>query len=258
MRSPEFKKRISEIKQSESDAEETTEKLSRLRLHKPDPETKPVYQLLEDIESNNYLIRPTYQRQEKINVKKASSIIESILLGIKLPPIFIFSRTDGTREVIDGQQRLLSIVGFLGKTYKNEEGQIVTAKNHNFRLKDLRILHQYNGKKYSDIISEIENPFSLNQYVFYNIPSNIRLIVPKGSKETYQATDGWNQFTNIVEVVDGDANGDEDVNQADVENVESFIMGKTPSVFVRSAADMNGDEKIDVVDIVLMQNVTKK
>lgn len=157
LRSPEFKKRISEIKQSESDAEETTEKLSRLRLHKPDPETKPVYQLLEDIESNNYLIRPTYQRQEKINVKKASSIIESILLGIKLPPIFIFSRTDGTREVIDGQQRLLSIVGFLGKTYKNEEGQIVTAKNHNFRLKDLRILHQYNGKKYSDIISEIED-----------------------------------------------------------------------------------------------------
>ena len=46
---------------------------------------------------------------------------------------------------------------------------------------------------------------------------------------------------------------------ADVpKNVESFIMGKTPTVFVRSAADMNGDEKIDVVDIVLMQNVIKK
>ena len=106
--------------------------------------------------------------------------------------------------------------------------------------------------------SEIDNPFSISNYAFNDIPSDTKLIVPKGTKSKYQAADGWNRFTNIVEVVDGDANGDERVNQADVENVESFIMGMTPSVLVRSAADMNGDQKIDVVDIVLMQNVIKK
>ena len=106
------------------------------------------------------------------------------------------------------------------------------------------------------VISEIENPYGITSNVFKN--SNPKIIVPKGTKAKYQATEGWNQFTNIVEVVDGDANGDEEVNQADVENVESFIIGETPTVFVRSAADMNGDEKIDVVDIVLMQNIIKK
>ena len=110
----------------------------------------------------------------------------------------------------------------------------------------------------TSIISEIENPFNITSNVFMEVHSDARLIVPKGTKAKYQATEGWNQFTNIVEAVDGDANGDEEVNQADVENVESFIMGETPTVFVRSAADMNGDEKIDVVDIVLMQNIIKK
>ena len=106
------------------------------------------------------------------------------------------------------------------------------------------------------IISEIKDPFKVYS-IFSSVPSDAKVIVPKGTKEAYQATDGWNLFTNIVEVVDGDANGDEKVNQKDVENVESFIMGEAPTVFVRSAADMNGDEKIDVVDIVLMQNVIK-
>ena len=107
------------------------------------------------------------------------------------------------------------------------------------------------------IISEIKDPFKVYS-IFSSVPSDAKVIVPKGTKEAYQATDGWSRFTNIVEVKDGDANGDEEVNQADVENVESFIMGKAPNVFVRSAADMNGDQKIDVVDIVLMQNLINK
>ena len=49
------------------------------------------------------------------------------------------------------------------------------------------------------VISEIENPFAINSGVFYGIPSNATLIVPKGKKSAYQSTAGWNQFSNIVE-----------------------------------------------------------
>ena len=65
------------------------------------------------IERIKFLVRPSYQRSEVINLLKASAIIESILLGINLPPIFIFKRLDGVSEVIDGQQRLLTILGFI-------------------------------------------------------------------------------------------------------------------------------------------------
>lgn len=55
----------------------------------------------------------------------------------------------------------------------------------------------------SQIISEIENPFAIDYSAFESYDA--KLIVPKGTKAKYQATAGWNQFTNIVEAagVDG-------------------------------------------------------
>lgn len=157
LRDSSFGKRIKKLKQTETDVELTMEKLSSLRISKPTPSSKPIDQLLREVESNKYLIRPSYQRQEKINVYKASSIIESILLGIKLPPLFVYVRNDGIREVIDGQQRLLTIIGFLGKKYKNEENEIVPSINHCFSLKGLRIIKEYNGLPYSKIRDKVED-----------------------------------------------------------------------------------------------------
>lgn len=157
IRTSEFKSKLKSLQQTEKEAELTMDKFSDLRINKPSPASKPIDQILRDVESNYYLIRPSYQRQEKISIRKASSIIESILLGIKLPPLFIFVRKDGVREVVDGQQRLLSIIGFLGRSYLNEEGKKTFSINHNYTLKDLRILYKYNGKKYSEIIKEVED-----------------------------------------------------------------------------------------------------
>ena len=52
------------------------------------------------------------------------------------------------------------------------------------------------------VISEIEHPFEIDNTVFPFIPSNAQLIVPKGTKAKYQATAGWNQFTNVIEAGD--------------------------------------------------------
>lgn len=91
-------------------------------------------------------MRPTYQRDEVINKRKSSAIIESLLLGIRLPPIFVFNRTDGVQEVIDGQQRLLSILGFIKQQFRDENGNLCSSKKEGFRL-DLKngILSDLNG-----------------------------------------------------------------------------------------------------------------
>ena len=157
LRSSTFRTQIKPLLQTDKEVDISMEKLSSLRINKPSPASKPIDQILLDVASDYYQIRPSYQRQEKISVKKASSIIESILLGIKLPPIFVYVRDDGVREVVDGQQRLLSILGFIGKPYKDEEGEVRFSLNNKFRLQDLRILPKYNGKHYSDIIKEVED-----------------------------------------------------------------------------------------------------
>lgn len=108
-----------------------------LRINKPDPTSVEVSELLLNINSNRFLIRPPYQRNEVANRRKSSSIIESLLLGITLPPIFVYKREDGVSEVIDGQQRILSILGYIGKPYRDEEFKEQYSKQNRFSL-DLR------------------------------------------------------------------------------------------------------------------------
>jgi hypothetical protein len=76
------------------------------------------------------------------------------LLGIALPPIFIYKKKNNVREVVDGQQRLLSIIAFMGKQYCDENNKLVYSKNNNFKLKKLNILDGLNGSKFSELSEE--------------------------------------------------------------------------------------------------------
>ena len=49
-----------------------------------------------------------------------------------------------------------------------------------------------------DVISEIKTPFEISDNV-YSVYSTAKLTVPKGTKSTYQSTNYWNKFSNIVE-----------------------------------------------------------
>ncbi|OFX75935.1 MAG: hypothetical protein A2X12_08205 [Bacteroidetes bacterium GWE2_29_8] len=151
LRSNDFKNEIKTLKQTDSDVEDVIKKLESLRINKPSPISKPVEEILSDVITNKYLIRPSYQRQEKISIVKASSIIESILLGIYLPPIFIYKRKSGVKEVVDGQQRLLSVIAFLGKQYRNENDELTFSINNSYKLKGLKILTNLNGSNYSSL-----------------------------------------------------------------------------------------------------------
>jgi hypothetical protein len=55
----------------------------------------------------------------------------------------------------------------------------------------------------------------------------------------------------------GDANGDGDVTEADVDAVAKHIMGNTPEVFDEEAADVNGDQEINAADIVEIVKIIK-
>ncbi len=68
-------------------------------------------------------VHPEFQRAFRWEIDQKSSLIESILLGIPMPPIFIFHRKDGIWDVIDGQQRLSTIFQFAG-IYRDEDGNI--------------------------------------------------------------------------------------------------------------------------------------
>src|SRR5437588_9016610 len=59
-------------------------------------------------------IHPEFQRFYRWDSWQKSRLIESILLGIPIPPIFVFQRRDGIWDVVDGLQRLSTIFEFAG------------------------------------------------------------------------------------------------------------------------------------------------
>lgn len=135
------------------------EQFREFRLSKPDPVSATVYDILMDVQNSNFIIRPDYQRSEVPNaIQKASYLLESILLGLRIPPIFIYRRKDGVTEVIDGQQRLLSILGFLREPYKDVEGKKQLSDKNGFRLTKLRFLKELNGKNI-DGVEEIDSTY---------------------------------------------------------------------------------------------------
>jgi uncharacterized protein with ParB-like and HNH nuclease domain len=129
--------------------------LEHLRLNKPEPSSLTIEDICRQMNRDKFLIRPPYQREEVINKVKSSAIIESIILGVKLPPIFIYKTINGIHEVVDGQQRILSILGFIGEEFTDENGNKVKSEKNNFELERLTILSEINGKKYGELDSKI-------------------------------------------------------------------------------------------------------
>lgn len=96
----------------------------------------PLSTIKDMFDDGDIIPQPDYQRDYVYNEKDASRLIESVLMGIPIPTIYLCEELDGTYSIIDGQQRMTSFVKFL----KNE-----------FPLKGLEELTEFNGKKFRDL-----------------------------------------------------------------------------------------------------------
>ncbi|WP_421880517.1 DUF262 domain-containing protein [Pacificispira sp.] len=68
------------------------------------------------------IIDPEFQRLFRWDVGQKSKLIESLLLGIPLPSVFVFEKDDGRWELIDGLQRISTILEFMGKLRSPDDG----------------------------------------------------------------------------------------------------------------------------------------
>lgn len=89
--------------------------------------------------TDSIILAPDYQRDYRASILDESSIIESVLIGIPIPPVFLANdRFQGIQvlNVVDGQHRLRAFYRF---------------KENKFSLTGLKLLEDLNGKFFSEI-----------------------------------------------------------------------------------------------------------
>ena len=91
---------------------------------------------------------PEFQRGFVWKIKQSSLLIDSFLLGLPVPPVFFYIDDEHKNLVIDGQQRIQSIVFFLDGYFGPENDQ---GRRQVFRLKGLDKRSPYNNKTFSDL-----------------------------------------------------------------------------------------------------------
>ena len=106
------------------------EELNRYHFNYHPVEIK-IENLMKQLSVGSYNLRPYYQRTEVMNTELSSKIIESLLLGIEIPYLLVYDKLENGNyitEVVDGQQRILAILGFLQREFKNEQGKLERSK----------------------------------------------------------------------------------------------------------------------------------
>ena len=126
----------SEIEGLDEEEEESTEPISDQKNIRLEQANRSLFELKRWYDVGDLIVDPEWQRNYVWNRKQASKLIESFLLDIPVPVIYLAKTKDDKYEVIDGLQRLTSTFDFFGNEYA---------------LTSLDQLKEEIGKKFKDL-----------------------------------------------------------------------------------------------------------
>lgn len=74
---------------------------------------------------------PNFQRNYVWDLKRASKLIESLIMGLPIPQIFLFEKSRNKFLVIDGHQRLMTIYYFIKKRFPKRDQRVTIGRIFN-------------------------------------------------------------------------------------------------------------------------------
>lgn len=137
----------------------------------------PSLELLSQQISRNDIVIPFYQRQYVWSIEQASKLVESFLMGLPVPQVFLYANDEGQLEVIDGQQRLMSMKYFFEGYFGEPDSK---GKRQTFRLKGLAQRSEYNGRLFTEL--DLRDQRKLKNSTLRAI--NIRQLKPNDSGDS--------------------------------------------------------------------------
>jgi hypothetical protein len=135
-------------------------------------------------------LRPPFQRKPVWTDKQRCSLLESVLLEIPVPEVYVqvSGGDDGIENygVVDGQQRLRSILQFIG--IEDEDDQTDDEDNNSFKLDRLPATSMFKDKSYADLTVD-------QRKRFFQYEICVRLLYTENTDEVEDIFKRLNKFT---------------------------------------------------------------
>jgi len=111
--------------------------------------------------SNELDIIPEFQRLFRWPIEKKTALVESILIGIPVPPVFAYENENGTWELVDGLQRISTILEFMGLLRDPSDTSLTLPGSQLCQSSYLPSLKGVVWKKQSETTTELDKPLQL-------------------------------------------------------------------------------------------------
>ena len=95
-------------------------------------------------------LNPEFQRRDRWDESRQSRFIESLVMNVPVPPVFLGEDEYGHYVVLDGRQRLTAVSKFLSNQLK---------------LKNLEVWDELNGKTFQDMIKRQEDKYFTRRFI---------------------------------------------------------------------------------------------
>lgn len=114
--------------------------------------------IIRQVSKGNIILSPSFQRRDAWTQERKSLFIESLMLNLPVPQLVLAEspHSKGKFIVLDGKQRLLSILQFAGVDLRDTFPE--------FKLKGLPVLSKLNGKTFGDLIEDNEDLSAFENY----------------------------------------------------------------------------------------------
>jgi len=122
-------------------------------------EQRTVSEVVKRIRNDRFILNPDFQRDFVWPVKKQSRLIESCLMRIPLPVLYVAEAEDGRIIVVDGLQRLTTFIRYLNDVFSlSKLGDEEDDKKKEYSL---------TGKRFSDLPINLQERIEDTQLTLY-------------------------------------------------------------------------------------------
>ncbi|ORA48228.1 hypothetical protein BST22_18775 [Mycolicibacterium chubuense] len=135
------------------------------------------------VETSAIDVKPEFQRRDRWTQAQSSALIESFLLNIPVPPVYLAEEQFGRYSVIDGKQRITSINQFMSNT---------------LALTNLSRFEEIEGKRFLELPDELANALRVRPYI--RVVTLLRQSDPETKYEVFHRLNSGGEALNAQEI----------------------------------------------------------